>query len=258
MTQPPDRVTLAAHGQVALVTLNHPPTINALSSALVAELSAVLQIVAAGDYRALVIAGSGRGFCSGADMKELPGWRDEGAGQVLERLYHPLFRRLRDFPMPIVTAINGPAVGIGMSLALMGDLILAARSAYFLLSFTRIGLVPDGGLSFLLPRAIGVTRAREMALLADPVPAGQALDWGMINRLLPDEDLPGEALAMAQRLAEGPASMPLTRALFQDREAHEAQLAREAQAQQSAGESDDFREGLAAFHQKRLPTFNGR
>ena len=256
MTQPPDRVTLTAHGQVALVTLNHPPTINALSSALVDELKAALAAVAAGDYRAVVITGSGRGFCSGADMKELPGWRDEGAGHVLERLYHPLFRTLRDFPVPIVTAINGPAVGIGMSRALMGDLILAARSAYFLLSFTRIGLVPDGGMTFLLPRAIGMTRAREMALLADSLPADKALDWGLINQVIPDEALQTDALAMAQRLAAGPASMPLARALFQDKAAHEAQLAREAAAQQRAGESDDFREGLAAFHQKRPPTFN--
>ena len=256
MTQPPARVTLTAHDKVALVTLNHPPTINALSSALVGDLKAALATVTAGDFRALVITGSGRGFCSGADMKELPDWRDEGAGQVLEQLYHPLFRTLRDFPMPIVTAINGPAVGIGMSLALMGDLILATRSAYFLLSFTRIGLVPDGGLTFLLPRAIGVTRAREMALLADPLPADKALGWGLINGLVADEELQTEALAMAQRLAEGPASMPLTRALFQDRDAHEAQLARESAAQQRAGESGDFREGLAAFQQKRLPTFN--
>jgi 2-(1,2-epoxy-1,2-dihydrophenyl)acetyl-CoA isomerase len=175
---------------------------------------------------------------------------------VLERLYHPLFRTLRDFPVPIVTAINGPAVGIGMSLALMGDLILAARSAYFLLSFTRIGLVPDGGMTFLLPRAIGMTRAREMALLADSLPADKALDWGLINQVIPDEALQTDALAMAQRLAAGPASMPLARALFQDKAAHEAQLAREAAAQQRAGESDDFREGLAAFHQKRPPTFN--
>ncbi len=257
MTQPPDRVTLAAHGQVALVTLNHPPTINALSSALAAELHIALDTAARAGYRALVITGSGRGFCSGADMKELPGWRDEGAGQVLERVYHPLFRRLRDFPMPIVTAVNGPAVGIGMSLALMGDLVLAARSAYFLLSFNRIGLVPDGGLTFLLPRAIGMARAREMALLAEPLSPEKALDWGLINRVLPDEDLQKEALTLAQRLAEGPAAQPLTRALFQDREAQEAQLAREAQAQQRAGESDDFKEGLAAFHQKRLPIFNG-
>jgi len=257
MTQPDARISLAAHGTIALVTLNHPPTINALSSALVGELNAALADVAAGGYRALIITGSGRGFCSGADMKELPGWRDEGAGQVLERLYHPLFRTLRDFPMPIVTAINGPAVGIGISVALMGDVILAARSAYFLLSFTRIGLVPDGGLTYLLPRAIGATRAREMALLAEPLPADKALDWGLINRLVSDEKLKSEALAVAHRLAEGPASMPLARALFQDKDAHEAQLAREAAAQQRAGESDDFKKGLAAFHQKRLPTFNG-
>src|SRR5438067_7960768 len=159
MTQPAfDRVTLAIHGQVAVITLNHAPTINALSGALVGGLNAALD--AADGCRALVLTGSGRGFCSGADMKELPSWRQEGAGNVLERLYHPLFRRLRDFPAPVITAVNGPAVGIGMSLALMGDLVLAARSAYFLLSFARIGLVPDGGLTFLLPRAIGVARAR--------------------------------------------------------------------------------------------------
>ena len=152
MTQPQafDRVTLAMHGRSAVITLDHAPTINAISSTLVGGLNAALD--AARDCRALVLTGSGRGFCSGADMKELPGWRDQGAGDVLERLYHPLFRRLRDLPMPLITAVNGPTAGIGMSLALMGDLILAARSAYFLLSFTRIGLVPDGGLTFLLPQ----------------------------------------------------------------------------------------------------------
>jgi 2-(1,2-epoxy-1,2-dihydrophenyl)acetyl-CoA isomerase len=257
MTQPRDfdRVTLAIHGKVAVVTLNHPPTINALSSALVGGLNAALD--AAAGTRALVLTGSGRGFSSGADMKELPSWRDEGAGQVLERLYHPLFRRLRDWPAPIVTAINGPAVGIGMSLALMGDLILAARTAYFLMSFTRIGLVPDGGLTFLLPRAIGTARAREMALLAEPLPAEKALEWGLNNRLLPDEHLLDEAQAIAARLAEGAASLPLTRALFQDRAAHEAQLAREAAAQQRAGETGDFAEGLKAFLEKREPQFRG-
>ena len=250
-----DRASLAVHGKVAVVTLDHPPTINALSTALAGGLNAALDAGLAANVRALVLTGAGRGFCSGADMKELPGWREEGAGQVLERLYHPLFRRLRDLPMPIVTAVNGPAVGIGLSLALMGDLILAARSAYFLLSFTRIGLVPDGGLTWLLPRAIGVARARELALLAEALPAEKALEWGLINRLLPDEQLLEEALALAGRLADGPASLPLTRALFQDREAHEAQLAREADAQQRAGETDDFAEGLKAFHQKREPVF---
>jgi 2-(1,2-epoxy-1,2-dihydrophenyl)acetyl-CoA isomerase len=248
-----DRVTLAGHGKVAVITLDHPPTINALSSTLAGGLEAVL----GGGFRALVLTGAGRGFCSGADMKELPGRREEGAGRVLERLYHPLFRTLRDFPMPVVTAINGPAVGIGMSLALMGDLILAARSAYFLLSFTRIGLVPDGGLTWLLPRAIGVTRARELALLAEPLPAEKALEWGLINRLLPDEQLQEEALAIAGRLAGGAAALPMTRALFQDREAHEAQLAREAASQQRAGETEDFAEGLKAFLEKREPRFRG-
>jgi 2-(1,2-epoxy-1,2-dihydrophenyl)acetyl-CoA isomerase len=252
-----DRVTLTGHGKVAVITLDHPPTINALSSALAGGLKAALIEVAGGGYRALVLTGAGRGFCSGADMKELPGWRQEGAGLVLERLYHPLFRTLRDFPMPVVTSVNGPAAGIGMSLALMGDLILAARSAYFLLSFTRIGLVPDGGLTWLLSRAVGVTRARELALLAEPLPAEKALEWGLINRLLPDEELRTEALALAQRLADGPASLPFTRALFQDREAHEAQLAREAQAQERAGATEDFAEGLAAFLEKREPKFRG-
>ena len=258
MTQLPlDRVRLAGQGKVAVITLDHPPTINALSSALVGGLNAALDQVQAGDFRALVLTGAGRGFCSGADMKELPGWREDGAGLVLERLYHPLFRRLRDLPMPIVTAVNGPTAGIGMSLALMGDLILAARSAYFLLSFTRIGLVPDGGLTWLLPRAIGVPRARELALLAEPLAAEKALEWGLINRLLPDESLQDEALALAGRLADGPASLPLTRDLFQDREAHEAQLAREAAFQSHAGETEDFAEGLRAFLEKREPSFRG-
>ena len=252
-----DRVTLAGHGRVAVITLDHPPTINALSSTLAGGLEAALEAVLGGGFRALVLTGAGRGFCSGADMKELPGRREEGAGRVLERLYHPLFRTLRDFPMPVVTAINGPAVGIGMSLALMGDLILAARSAYFLLSFARIGLVPDGGLTWLLPRAIGVTRARELALLAEPLPAEKALEWGLINRLVPDEQLAEEALSIAGRLADGAASLPMARALFQDREAHEAQLAREAASQQRAGETEDFAEGLRAFLEKREPKFSG-
>lgn len=251
-----DRVTLARQGEIALVTLDHQPTLNALSSAMVEGLGAALD--AAKGCKALVLTGAGRAFCSGAEMKELPGWRQEGAGQVLERLYHPLFRTLRDFPAPIVTVVNGPAVGIGMSLALMGDLILAGHAAYFMASFTRIGLVPDGGLTFLLPRAIGFARAREMTLLAEPLPAERALDWGLVNRLLPDGELQAEALVLAGRLADGPASLPFARALFQDRQAHEAQLAREAEAQGRAAATDDFGEGLAAYGEKREPKFSGK
>lgn len=248
-----DCVELTADGKVAILTLNRPDSINALSAAMMADLNAALEAVETGGFRALILTGSGRGFCSGADMKELPGHRSEGAGLVLERVFHPVFRRLRDLGMPIVTAVNGPAVGIGMSLALMGDLILAARSAYFLLSFSRIGLVPDGGITFLLPRLIGLARAREMALLAEKLPAEKALEWGLINRAVDDARLMEDALSLAKRLADGPAAMPLARNLFW--EGHDAQLAREAEAQQKAGMTEDFAEGLAAFQEKREPVF---
>ncbi|HET7084971.1 MAG TPA: enoyl-CoA hydratase-related protein [Rhizomicrobium sp.] len=249
---------LTADGKVAIIALNHDPTINALSEGMMADLNAALDAAVAGDFRALILTGNGRGFCSGADMKELPGRRLEGAGKVLERLFHPFFRRLRDLNMPIVTAVNGPAVGIGMSLALMGDLVIAAHSAYFQLSFTRIGLAPDGGITFLLPRLIGLARAREMALLAEKLPAERALEWGLINRVVDGTQLMDEASALARRLAQGPAALPFTRKLFWDREAHEAQLAREAQSQQRAGGTDDFGEGLAAFREKREPRFDGK
>lgn len=257
MRQTFERVFLDAKDKVAVVTLNHDTTVNALSTGMVESLNAALDAVDKGRFRALVLTGAGRGFCSGADMKELPARRAQGAGRVLEELFHPLFRRLRDLPMPIVAAVNGPAVGIGMSLALMGDLTVAARSSYFLLSFARIGLVPDGGMTFLLPRLIGLARAREMALLAEALPAERALDWGLINRVVDDTQLTDAALELAQRLADGPAALPLTRRLFWDEKGHEAQLAREAAAQQQAGVTDDFAEGLAAFQQKREPRFRG-
>jgi 2-(1,2-epoxy-1,2-dihydrophenyl)acetyl-CoA isomerase len=253
-----DGVDLTTDGKVATLTLNRPDTINALSAPMMAGLNAGLDAVEAGSFRALILTGSGRGFCSGADMKELPGHRTQGAGQVLEHVFHPFFRRLRDLDMPIVTAVNGPAVGIGMSLALMGDLIVVARSAYFLLSFSRIGLVPDGGITWLLPRLIGLARARELALLAEKLPAEKALEWGLINRVVDDARLMEEARALAKRLADGPAALPLSRKLFQDREDHEAQLAREADAQQKAGMTEDFAEGLAAFQEKREPQFGGK
>jgi 2-(1,2-epoxy-1,2-dihydrophenyl)acetyl-CoA isomerase len=258
MRQTFERAFLDSHGKVAVITLNHDVTINALSTAMVASLNAALDAVEGGGFRALVLTGAGRGFCSGADMKELPERRKEGAGAVLEQLFHPLFRRFRDLPMPIVTAVNGAAVGIGMSLALMGDLTVAARSAGFLLSFTRIGLVPDGGVTFVLPRLIGLARAREMAFLAEPLPAQRALEWGLINRVVEDAALMEEALGLAQRLADGPAALPLTRQLFWDGPGYEAQLAREAAAQEQAASTEDFAEGLMAFMEKREPKFVGK
>jgi 2-(1,2-epoxy-1,2-dihydrophenyl)acetyl-CoA isomerase len=258
MHQTFERAFLDTHGKVAVITLNHDASVNALSSAMVESLNAALDVVEKGGFRALVLTGAGRGFCSGADMKELPTRRAEGAGLVLERVFHPLFRRLRDLPAPIVTAVNGAAVGIGMSLALMGDLTVATRSSYFLLSFTRIGLVPDGGATFLLPRLIGLARARELALLAEKLPAERAHVWGLINRVVDDAQLMEEALSLAQRLADGPAALPHTRRLFWDEKGYEAQLAREAAAQEQAGGTDDFAEGLAAFLERREPRFTGK
>jgi 2-(1,2-epoxy-1,2-dihydrophenyl)acetyl-CoA isomerase len=258
MRQTFERAFLDTEDKVAIVTLNHDTTVNALSTAMVESLNAALDAVDRGAFRALVLTGAGRGFCSGADMKELPERRKEGAGLVLERLFHPLLRRLRDLPMPVVAAVNGPAVGIGMSLALMGDLIVASRAASFLLSFTRIGLVPDGGMTFLLPRLVGLARAREMALLAGPLPAERALEWGLANYVVEQSRLMEEATGLARRLADGPAALPLTRQLFWDSQGHEAQLAREAAAQQQAGATGDFAEGLAAFVEKREPRFRGQ
>jgi len=251
-------VHLTAQGRVAVITLNHPQTVNALSSAMMAGANAALDAVEAGDFRALVITGEGRGFCSGADLSEQR--QAEGAGATLERIYHPFLRRLRDCPLPIVMAVNGAAVGIGMSLALMSDLTVAGASAYFLLSFARIGLVPDGGATWLLPRLIGLARARELALLAEKLPAQKALEWGLIYAVSDDARLVEEAVALAQRLAEGPAALAATRRLFWDspHNDYETQLSAEREAQQRAGESDDFREGLAAFHAKRLPVFKGK
>ena len=210
-----DSVTLSAEGGIAILTLNQPDSVNALSSAMMGGLNAALDAVEAGAFRALILTGAGRGFCSGADMTELPARRAEGAGVVLERVFHPFLRRLRALDMPIVTAVNGPAVGVGMSLALMGDLVVAARSAFFLLSFTRLGLVPDGGATWLLPRLIGLARARELALLAERLPAEQALEWGLINRVVGDADLIDQAMVLArQAVAQGPGALALTRKLF--------------------------------------------
>jgi 2-(1,2-epoxy-1,2-dihydrophenyl)acetyl-CoA isomerase len=258
MRQTFERAFLDTYGKIAVIALNHDATINALSTAMVESLNAALDQVENGGFRALVLTGAGRGFCSGADMNELSTRRKEGAGEVLERVFHPLLRRLRDLPMPIVTAVNGPAVGFGMSLALMGDLVVTSRTASFLLSFTRIGLVPDGGVTFLLPRLVGLARAREMALLADRLTADRALEWGLVNSVVDHSQLMDEALGLAHRLADGPAALPLTRKLFWDEKGFEAQLAREAAAQQQAGATDDFAEGLAAFQEKREPKFRGK
>jgi 2-(1,2-epoxy-1,2-dihydrophenyl)acetyl-CoA isomerase len=180
-------------------------------------------------------------------------------GQRLESHYNPFVTLLRDLPIPFVTAINGAAAGVGCSLALMGDLIVAGESAYFLQAFRRIGLVPDGGSTYLLPRMIGRARAMELMLLGEKLPAAKAFEWGMINRCVPDSELEATAAALALELANGPKSLSLIRQLVWDGlDAHWLdQLQAEREAQRDAGRTEDFIEGVSAFYQKRPADFKG-
>jgi 2-(1,2-epoxy-1,2-dihydrophenyl)acetyl-CoA isomerase len=252
-------------GEIRVVTLADPATMNAAGVDMAKELAAALgEASAAGSgVRAIVLTGEGRGFCSGANLQPDGGGAAGGgvdAGSSLETIYNPLVTLVRDMPVPLVTAVNGAAAGVGCSLALLGDLIVAGESAYFLQAFRRIGLVPDGGSTYLLPRMIGRARAMEMAMLGERVSAAQALDWGLINRCVPDAELMPTAMALAGELASGPASLGLTRQLIWgslDTEWGE-QLSREAKAQSQAGRTEDFREGVMAFLQKRKAAFKGR
>ena len=259
-----ERAYLTAHDNVAILTMNHPEVLNAASPTMVRGLFQALQEIEKPDsgFRALVITGEGRGFCSGANLTEVAqGGNETSAGSALDADYHPFLRKLRDLRMPIVTAVNGAAAGIGMSIALMGDIVCAARSAYFLQAFARIGLVPDGGSTWLLPRLIGFARARELSLLAEKLPAEKALEWGLINRVFDDAALMEESLKLATRLANGPTvSLATVRKLYwlSAHNSFDAQLDCERQGQETAGRSEDFREGLRAFHEKRPAAFKGR
>jgi len=254
-----DRVIVTAQGSVAVLAFNHPEVLNAVSARMIKGALAALDFIEnQSQFRALVLTGEGKGFCAGANLSEIqPG---VSAGDMLEHVYHPFLRRLTRLALPVVTAVNGAAVGIGMSFALSGDLTLAARSAFFQQGFSKLGLVPDGGSSWLLPRLVGLARARELAFLSEKLPAEKALAWGLINSVVDDDKLRGEALALAEKLGHGPAALTLTRRLFWQSpgNSYEEQLALEQAAQTKAGESADFREGLAAFQEKRPPRFTGK
>jgi 2-(1,2-epoxy-1,2-dihydrophenyl)acetyl-CoA isomerase len=257
-----ERVYVTSHERVAVLTLNHPEVMNAASLTLVQGAAQALSYVEEKDsgFRALVITGEGRGFCSGANLSERGG-ATTGVGHALETVYHPFLRRLRDCRMPIITAVNGAAAGVGMSLALMGDIVIAGRSAYFLQAFARIGLVPDGGSTWLLPRLVGLARAKELSLLAERLPAETALQWGLINRVVDDSALRDEALKLASKLANGPTvALATARKLYWESplNTYEEQLDLERRSQEFAGRTEDFMEGVAAFLQKREAKFKGQ
>jgi 2-(1,2-epoxy-1,2-dihydrophenyl)acetyl-CoA isomerase len=254
------------HG-AATVELNRPQALNAWNHQLGHDLLAALRQVSEDDsVRAILITGAGRAFSSGADLKDVSGGELTPSGRpnvykTLTERYHPIMHAIRDVPKPVVAAVNGPAVGIGCSLALCCDLIVASSSAYFLLAFVNIGLVPDGGSSLFVPARVGMARAAEMAMLGERIGAEQALSWGLINRVVADERFQQEVSALAARLAAGPtrsyagAKRLANRRLFSDMA---EQLELEAQLQGEMVESEDFMEGAMSFLEKRPPVFTGR
>ena len=215
------RIRLETTGDVAVMTLNDPSVLNAFGQKLREDMTVAMDRVEAGPARCLVITGAGRAFCSGANLNDPDRPPRDRAAEArgeaksdLESWYNPMFMRLRALPIPIVTAINGMAAGAGMSLALSGDIRIAARSASFLQAFARIGLVPDCGSSWLLPRLIGMARAMELSLLAERLPAETALSWGLINRVEEDDVLMPKAMELARGLAAGPKSLGLIRQMY--------------------------------------------
>jgi 2-(1,2-epoxy-1,2-dihydrophenyl)acetyl-CoA isomerase len=261
-----ETVTVRIADGAATVELNRPQVLNAWNAQLGADLLAALRAAAGDDaVRAVLITGAGRAFSSGADLRDVSGGEttEDGRPDVYRTLterYHPIMHAIRELPKPVIAAVNGPAVGIGCSLALCCDLILAAESAYFLLAFVNIGLVPDGGSSLFVPTRVGMARAMELSMLGERLPAAKALEWGLINRVVPGESLREESLALAARLAAGPTrsyagtKRQLNNWLYARMP---EQLELEAQIQQEMAGSADFLEGAMAFVEKRPARFSG-
>ena len=252
-------------GGVGRITLNRPDSLNAWHEDFGRELKQVVTGDAADEaVRAVLITGAGRGFSSGADLKSgFDPHPDDGMPDIrkeLHELYHPIIAGVRRLEKPVVAAVNGPAVGIGASLAFACDLVLAGESAFFGLAFVNIGLMPDGGSTLFVPTAVGKARAFQMALLGERVPAERALEWGLVNDVHPDDALMDEANSLVGRLAAGPtrsyasSKQALNRMLYPDLE---GQLDLEAELQHSLARTDDFVEGTLAFVEKREPAFSG-
>ncbi|MBU3673441.1 MAG: enoyl-CoA hydratase [Solirubrobacteraceae bacterium] len=262
-----ETVNLGRSGGIARIELNRPEKLNAWNAALTDDLLASLEAVAADEsLRSVLLTGAGRSFCSGADLTEVDSAfvTDEGIPDLqrsLRERYHPVILGFRELPRPVVAAVRGAAVGVGLSLALSADLVYASREAYFLLAFVNIGLVPDGGSSAFVPARIGQARATEMAMLGERVGAEKAENWGLINGVFDEDQLAPETEAVAGRLAEGPtrsyagSKRQTNRWLFG---AVEEQLELEAAIQQEMAASADFAEGVSAFVTKRSATFTGR
>ena len=257
-------ILLAKADGLATITLNAPERLNAVSRKMIAELKTCWEELAVDtSVRAVMLTGAGRGFCAGADLadpdREASATADSGA--ALEKYFNPVIRLMRTIPKPVVSAVNGVAAGVGMSFALASDIAIAGKSASFLQAFARIGLLPDGGSTWFLPRLVGDQRARALAMLAPQIPAEKARDWGLIWDVVEDAELMPKATEIALKLAAGP-----TLALARIKEALNqssgndlaTQLDVERDAQRELGRSEDFKEGVAAFLAKRKANFKGK
>jgi 2-(1,2-epoxy-1,2-dihydrophenyl)acetyl-CoA isomerase len=262
-----ETVNVSVVDGVANIQLNRPEALNAWNRQFGEDLLAALHEARRNvDVRAVLIEGAGRAFSSGADLKDVSGGETTPDGRpdvykTLTERYHPIMVAIREMPKPVLASVRGPAVGIGCSLALCCDLIVAAETAYFLLAFVNIGLVPDGGSSLFVPTRVGMARASELAMLGERLPAPQALEWGLINRVVADDRLDEESAALAARLAAGPTrsyagtKRQLNNWLYAR---IEEQLELEAQIQREMAGSEDFLEGAMAFVEKRPTRFSGK
>ncbi len=249
---------------VARITLNRPDKLNSLNEAMHGELRQAIGRVQTDGARSLILTGAGRAFCTGQDLSERvtpPGAPPPDLGLSIETHYKPLVLALRTLPLPVIAAVNGAAAGAGANLALACDIVLAAQSAFFIQAFSRLGLAPDCGGSYFLPRLAGTARALGLALTAGKLPAEQAAAWGMIWQCLDDDKLMPEAEALAVRFAQGPplAYAAIKRALYASpHNTLEQQLDMERDTQGQLGRSEDYREGVAAFMEKRPAVFKGK